>query len=305
MVLVKIFPVVFMVLLGLFCRKCSIISSEGIGGLKTLATNFMLPVLLFHTLATTTYSSRTVIIIGVMLLQLSLSFALGFLFKKLVPSLGDFIPFVVSSFEGGMLGYPLYTVLCGEEHLANIATIDIANTMFVFTIFLAFLMSTASGNFDKKAMVSNVLHSPVFWGVFLGILVGVSGIAAPFLATLPGEIYLATEQLLTSALTAVILIVVGYGLSLEKSVLAACSKAVLSRLIIQAVLLAVTLFLLRDILTSVPAKAALILYSALPPTFVVPVYAKTERDSMYLSTTISIYSVITIAVFVGMTVFMA
>lgn len=303
MVLSKIFPVVLMIVIGLCCRRYRILTPEGVDGLKTLATSFMLPVLLFNALATTVYTSRTAVIIGVMFLHLCLAFILGMVLRKLFPSLGAFLPFIVSSFEGGMLGYPLYMVLCGEDLISNIATLDISNTIFTFTIFLAFLMSTVSGSFKVKDMVSNVLHSPVFWGVFLGILSGVSGLAAWFLATPAGEVYIAGEQMLTSAVSAIILIVVGYGLSLQKSVLAKCGKAVLARAAISALLLCMTMFLLRNILTTTPMKLALILYTFLPPTFVVPTFAKTEEDSMYLSTTISIYSALTILVFVVMTLF--
>jgi len=52
MVLIKISPVILMVLIGFFCRKTEMITTEGMEGLKTLATSLMLPVLLFHTLAT-------------------------------------------------------------------------------------------------------------------------------------------------------------------------------------------------------------------------------------------------------------
>lgn len=291
-----------MVAIGLLCKKKNIISGEGISGLKTLATGFMLPVLLFHTLATTVYTGSTLRVVVVMFFQLCLAFLLGMLLKKAVPTLGPFLPFLVSSFEGGMMGYPLYTVLCGESSLSNMATLDIANTVFVFTIFIAILMSTVSGSFEINGMVSNVLHSPVFWGVFLGIIVGVSGIAEPFLCTDAGQIYLASKDMLVSAISAIILIVVGYGLSLDKSVLTECSRAVVARVVIQGLLLLLTLFLLKNILVTSEARVALILYSFLPPTFVVPVYAKSDRDSAYLSTTISIYSVITIIVFVVLTV---
>lgn len=302
MVLIKIFPVILMVLIGLFCRKTGIITQEGIGGLKTLATGFMLPVLLFHTLATTEYTPGTFLIIGVMLLELSAAFAAGLLMKKAIPSLGVFFPFLVTSFEGGMLGYPLYTVLCGESQLSNIATLDIANTVFVFTVFLAFLMSAASGSFRPDKMVSNVLHSPVFWGVFLGIAVGVAGVAEPFLSTMAGEVYLAAKDMLTSAISAVILIVVGYGLSLDRAVLKKCGKAAVGRLVIQTVLLIGVMALMGDVFGASERRAALILYLFLPPTFVIPAYAKTEGDGVYLSTTISMYSVLTILVFVGLTV---
>lgn len=301
MVLVKITPVILMVTIGVLCRKKKIISREGISGLKTLATGFMLPILLFHTLATTTYTENTFRIVIVMFFQLCISFLLGMFLKKVLPSLGSFLPFIVSGFEGGMLGYPLYTVLCGEKLLSNIATLDIANTIFVFTIFLAMLMSIVSGSFEIRGMVSNVLHSPVFWGVFLGIFTGILGVTKTFLTTSAGQIYLASKDMLVSAISAIILIVVGYGLSLDKSVIKECVRAVAARIMIQGLLLFVTLFLLKRVLVTAEAQIALILYSFLPPAFVVPVYAKTEIDSVYLSTTISIYAVITIVVFAILT----
>ena len=70
MVLIKISPVILMVLIGFFCRKTEMITTEGMEGLKTLATSLMLPVLLFHTLATTEYTSATIAVIGIMLLAL-------------------------------------------------------------------------------------------------------------------------------------------------------------------------------------------------------------------------------------------
>lgn len=106
MVLIKISPVILMVLIGFFCRKTEMITTEGMEGLKTLATSLMLPVLLFHTLATTEYTSATIAVIGIMLLALSAAFIIGMLIKRAVPSAGIFFPFLVTSFEGGMLGYP-------------------------------------------------------------------------------------------------------------------------------------------------------------------------------------------------------
>ena len=119
MVLIKNSPVILMVLIGFFCRKTEMITTEGMEGLKTLATSLMLPVLLFHTLATTEYTSATIAVIGIMLLALSAAFIIGMLIKRAVPSAGIFFPFLVTSFEGGMLGYPLYAVLCeiGRAHV--------------------------------------------------------------------------------------------------------------------------------------------------------------------------------------------
>lgn len=301
MIFTKIVPVILMILIGFSCRKFKIISNEGINGLKILATDFMLPVLLFNTLATTVYTGQTVIIIGVMFLHLCLALVLGMIGRKRFPSLGAFLPFIVSSFEGGMLGYPLYMVLFGEGQLSNIATLDIANTIYTFTIYLAFLTSQVTGSFAIKDMARNVAHSKVFWGVFLGIVLGVSGVFNAFLATPVGQTYDACQQMLTSAISAIILIVVGYGLSFKKAVLSQCAWAILARIVISAVLLCLTMFLLKSVMTTPEKIAALILYTFLPPTFVVPTYAKTEEESQLLSTTISLYCVFTVLVFVVLT----
>lgn len=302
MIFTKIVPVILMVLIGFSCRKFKIISEEGINGLKILATDFMLPVLLFNTLATTVYTRQTAAIIGVMFLHLCLAFALGMIIRKHFPSMGAFLPFIVSSFEGGMLGYPLYMVLFGEGQLSNVATLDIANTIFTFTIYLAFLTSQVNDSFAIKDMVSNVLHSKVFWGVFLGIILGVTGVFNSFLTSVIGQTYDACQQMLTSAISAIILIVVGYGLSFKRKVLTLCFKAIVGRIIISAALLFLTMFLLRSVMSTPEKIAALILYTFLPPTFVVPTYAKTEKESQLLSTTISLYCVFTILVFVVLTI---
>lgn len=302
MIFTKIVPVILMVLIGFSCKRFRIISEEGVNGLKTLATDFMLPVLLFNTLATTVYTGQTAMIIGAMFLHLCLAFILGMIARKRFPSLGVFLPFIVSSFEGGMLGYPLYMVLFGEGQLSNVATLDIANTIFTFTIYLAFLTSQVTGSFAIKDMVGNVLHSKVFWGVFLGIVLGLTGLFNGFLNTAIGQTYDACQQMLTSAISAIILIVVGYGLSFRREVLSQCCKAILARIAISAALLCVTMLLLGSIMNTPEKIAALILYTFLPPTFVVPTYAKTENETQLLSTTISLYCVFTILVFVVLTI---
>ena len=93
MVLIKISPVILMVLIGFFLQKNRDDYHRGMEGLKTLATSLMLPVLLFHTLATTEYTSATIAVIGIMLLALSAAFIIGMLIKELSRRQEYFSPF--------------------------------------------------------------------------------------------------------------------------------------------------------------------------------------------------------------------
>lgn len=67
-------------------------------------------------------------------------------------------------------------------------------------------------------------------------------------------------------------------------------------------ILAVIMILLKDMFATAEMKTALILYLFLPSDLWCPAYAKTEEDGIYLSTTISLYSVFTIAIFILLTI---
>ena len=51
-----ILPVLVMLVLGMACRKLKLLTKSGIDNMKLLVTNIMLPVAIFHALATADYS---------------------------------------------------------------------------------------------------------------------------------------------------------------------------------------------------------------------------------------------------------
>ena len=50
-----ILPVLVMLVLGMACRKLKLLTKSGIDNMKLLVTNIMLPVAIFHALATADY----------------------------------------------------------------------------------------------------------------------------------------------------------------------------------------------------------------------------------------------------------
>ena len=51
-VLEIVLPVLVMIVVGMLCRKWKILTRDGINNMKVLVTNVMLPVAIFHALAT-------------------------------------------------------------------------------------------------------------------------------------------------------------------------------------------------------------------------------------------------------------
>ena len=126
-VLEIVLPVLVMIILGIVCRKWKILNQNGIDNMKTLVTNIMLPVAIFHALATAKYSGKIGILVVIMLVMLVVSFGIGFLLRAFMEEpYKKYLPFLVCIYEGGMMAYPLYTSLCGSENLSQIAVLDIA-----------------------------------------------------------------------------------------------------------------------------------------------------------------------------------
>ncbi|MBP3218489.1 MAG: AEC family transporter [Lachnospiraceae bacterium] len=298
LILSKIAPVLLVLLFGYFLRKKELLSREGSQAMKNLVTTFMLPVVLFHALATVHYTGKTVLIILALMACELIAFGIGFALRSRMGRFGRLLPFFLASFEGGMIGYPLYGILCGEDQLGNIATIDIANTIFTFTLFLALLMATISGTFTAQAMVSNITHSTVFWGVFLGILLGATGLMERFLATGAGSIYLSVKDMITSPVSCIIILVVGYDLQLDRQMLKECVKPVLLRMAVMTLLMIALLTIMQQTFSQREMRMALMLYLFMPPTYVVSAYAREQDDAAFVSTSTSLYTLFSIVVFV-------
>ena len=164
-----ILPVLVMLVLGMACRKLKLLTKSGIDNMKLLVTNIMLPVAIFHALATADYSVETWKLVGIMFVMLVVSFGVGFLLKPLMNGeYRKYLPFMVSVYEGGLMAYPLYTSLCGQENLSQIAVLDIAGLLFGFSIYMGMLGQVENGEkIDTK--LKFVPGSTIHFGRIVGI----------------------------------------------------------------------------------------------------------------------------------------
>lgn len=298
-----ILPVFVMLGLGMAANRLHWITRAGLDGMKVLATNIMLPVVLVNALGTAQYEFSTLLLVGVMLLQLFIALGVGYLARPMIGTQGRYLPFLTATFEGGMMGYPLYIALCGSAMLFHIAALDMANCIFTFTVYLTLITATGQKSSDKRQLIHTILHAPAMYGVVLGILLGVTGILPKIAASSVGGIYTALIDMITTPVSALILFCVGYDLQLDRSVLSAAAKSAFLRLILQSILLVGVWFVVRRFATEREMMIALVLYAFMPPCFMSPLYAVSEEDKAYTSTTISFYTLISIAAFTVISIF--
>ena len=130
---------------------------------------------------------------------------------------------MVSVYEGGLMAYPLYTSLCGQENLSQIAVLDIAGLLFGFSIYMGMLGQTENGEkINAKSLALSAVKTPAFIASVLGIIAGLTGIIWCLLESSWGNVYLSVENILTTSVTAIILIVVGYSFELTPELLSPC-----------------------------------------------------------------------------------
>lgn len=295
-----LFPVLGMMLIGMFCRKSGLVSEKGIEDLKTLMTRIILPVAVFHALATAEYSLQLFGLVGLMLVFMILPFLLGYPLRPVIgKSYGRYTPFMVAVYEGGMMAYPLYASLCGSENLSQIALLDIAGVLFGFGVYMSLLALMENGKAPTmKQIVTDALHMPAFVGAMLGIAVGVSGLGKWLLGTPAGVLYSQTIGMITSPLSAMILVVVGYCIVPRKEMLRPCLKTIALRMILQAVMILGMLAAVHHFIgTSRELDLAVILYMSAPATFSMQAFIKDPDAGAYVSTTNALYCFVSVAVY--------
>ena len=292
-VLEIVLPVLVMIVVGMLCRKWKILTRDGINNMKVLVTNVMLPVAIFHALATAEYNKETGILILIMFVMLVVSFGLGFLLK----------PFLKGTYQK-YLPYPLYTSLCGSENLSRIAVLDIAGLLFGFSVYMGMLGQVENGEkIDVKKLFFSALKTPAFIASILGIIAGLSKVILAVLDSPFGGVYQSVENILTTSVTAIILLVVGYSMELNAKLLKPCIATIILRVLLQAVMIAGVLVAVHYLVGDDRlVNLAIISYMSAPATFSMQTFMKDEEGSAYVSTTNSMYCLVSILVYIIMAV---
>ncbi len=301
-VLNTVLPVLLALALGAFARKKNVISPEGAASFKLFVSNFTLPAVVFGAFYNARYDVSIFVFALVMLLCCSLGLVLGKLCVRLFRIRQPLLPFLTSGFEVGMMGYALYTMLFGAEHLTNMAIADLGQVVFVFSIYISLL--NAQNGMGKKETIRAMVSSPAFLAIFGGFVVGVTGLGALIAASPLGGTLTSVLNFLGAPTGYVILFAIGYEIQLSRSNLKEAAVAAVIRLVIMAGLCALALFLVGLFIeVDLYLRYALLLVFILPAPFVLPIYVKDPAQSSYASTCLSLYTLLSVGLFAVLTLF--
>ena len=296
-VLQTILPVMIMLCIGMICRSRQLISREGINSLKSVAVNIALPAVLLSAFATTKYTFMDIIIPLMMFMVCVAAWVLGRAGAKLFGLASRFVPFLTTGFEAGMLGYALFNMLYGSSRTAEFARIDLGQVLFVFTLYKILLGLEGQEKADVKQLLKEMAFSPIIIAIAAGVLLGAAGIYQALVPSGISGIFDACTDFVSAPTGAIILLTIGYDLVLKDIPWFSAGKVVALRLAIMMILRFAFITVLHLLWPEAALDSAVNVMFILPPPFVLPVFADDPDQRVYVSSALSISTIVAIAGF--------
>ena len=299
----RLLPVLFLLALGYWLRRRNVLAATTMDDLRNIVVNLALPAVLFSSFLQIQFKSAYLVVF-VLLYALCVGlFGLGRWLARRLRVEHPYFPFLMTGFEYGMLGISLFGSAYGLEKIGYLAIVDLGHEIFIWSFFLVLLLLQRDGRQDPRRLLGSFLTSPVVIAIAAGIALNLLG-ARAMLYDLPvtGAI-MATLAFLGNLVIPLILMIVGYGMKLDRSGLREAARVVLIRLAILVPLaLALNTIVLRGLLgLEREFELALFTLLVLPPPFIVPLYARADMvaEKRYVNTVLTLYTVVSIGIFIA------
>jgi len=302
-ILNQVLPILFLISLGYWANHKGFLTEATINELRKIVVNLALPAVIFLSFLNIELKSSYFIIFAFAFLLCVFLFLLGQVIKKQFNIQYSYFPYLTTGFEYGMLGVSLFGAAYGLEKIGYIAVADLGHEIFIWFVFLPLLLIKRDGMQNPKEIIKSFLSAPVVIAILTSILFNVLG-AQELLYQYPitGAL-MTTFEFLGNLTVPLILIIVGYGIKINRAGLKDALLVVFIRLgILIPLALFLNVYLIRGVLhLDKLFEAALFTLLILPPPFIVPLYASSNlniEEKQYINNVLTIHTIISVTIFI-------
>lgn len=297
----RILPIFLLIGLGYWIRRRHFLADSTVEDLRKIAVNLALPSVLFLSFLSIEFQPGYLLVF-VLLFGLCLAlFGLGGLLKRQLNIPHPYFPFMMTGFEYGMLGVSLFGSAYGLENIGYIAVMDLGHELFIWFVFLAFLLMRRDGLQNTTQIVQAFFRSPVIIGILAGIGLNLLGLRDWLYDGPVAGGMVAALQFLSSLTIPLVLMIVGYGIKIDRAGIREAALVIVVRLVILIPLALVLnrLFISGLLKLGWPFEAGLFTLLILPPPFIVPLYMKPNLvdERRYINNVLTLYTVVSLVVF--------
>ena len=291
-----IVPIFVAVLLGLIAKRRKLLTPEQVQGLQQFALKFGMPCVVFTSCLTADMGVESLSSMGLVLGFVLLSTVLSFTVLKKRYSYHN-LPMLFCAQETGMLGIPLFIILFGTAQAYRMGVLDLIQAVAAYPV-IAILSTDTGEHPTAKEILKKVFTSPLMIMSLLGLFLNLSGIGGWLTRIGVGGIITASTSFLSQPISALMIFSVGYNFSLAKE----CRKPVLEIAGIHFGMFALFAVLIQGALLLLPnvdslTRWAVLLYCALPASYLAPGLGRNTREYTMASGVCSVLTATCLIVF--------
>jgi predicted permease len=228
-VISKILPVIFLIALGGVFRKTQYVSPQIMAGMKKIAINISLPLIIFLSLIDLDFRVSYLILVFLVFAILVILLLAGMAIRRLTGSPNRYLPVLFTSFENGMMGYGILGVLFGMDNIYPIVIMDLGQTLFFSLVFVTLMGVLNGGAASPKSLLIGLIKTPYIWASVLSLTLRGTGLITPIRAMPPLAAVLDCAGLLSNLATPIMCLVIGYELKIDTRRIGKPALVVLAR----------------------------------------------------------------------------
>lgn len=271
-VIPKIIPIILLISLGKFIRYKDVFKQKSIDEIKKFLVDFVLPAVLFLAFFNMEIKKEYYLVAIVIYLLLCVLFAAGLFINRSKRISHPILPFAVSICSIAFLGLSIFPSVFGEENLTKIAIIAMGHELFVWTVSYPYLGIRLNNKKITKSDFLGILKAPIMIGILIGIILNTIGLNEFIHSSQILKGLYNTAEYLSKVSTPLILIIIGYGLKINKKYLKQSSVIIAIKVTITLILGSIfKYFIINNILE--PNKMfdyAYFTFLILPPPLTLP-----------------------------------
>jgi predicted permease len=298
----RIAPIILLLLIGKWLNMKAFLSAGTVAEIKKLVVNLALPAVLFMSFFNMKIEATHFWFVPLMIVIEMTLYLIGVFLHRQLNVRGEYFPFLITGFEYGMIGLSLFGAAYGFDQIGKIAIIDFGQELFIWFIYITLLTRKREGRTDFKSLASMFVTSPVILAILSGILLNVLGFSEFLINTPFADGFFITIELIGSLTVPLILIVVGYGIQLDRDELKYSLRVILIRLaIVIPLAMLVNRFLIAGWLNLDSSfQAAFFTMMILPPPFILTLFMdqKLVEERHSIDNTLTLHTLASIAVFI-------
>lgn len=213
-VLTTLFPVFFMLLLGLVSHIKGWVTVNQKNGANSIIFKILFPVLVFNLMANANIElSHISIILYVYIAYLVILVIGKFITQHITKKYQKFAPYLLTVVEGGNVALPLYLSIVGQSSTTVI--FDLGGIMICFITIPILIAKEVSAGSSYKDIIKSIFTNTFVIAVILGLFMNFTGLYELLLASSFGDMISTTINQVTAPIIPMILFILGYDLNID------------------------------------------------------------------------------------------